>query len=49
VFQQDSVVFAAGSQTESVRVRTEDLFQCQQATTVPLIRQADEHAKEWPQ
>jgi hypothetical protein len=43
------VVFAAGSQTESVKLRTADLlrFQQEQVTTAPLTRQADEDDKEW--
>jgi hypothetical protein len=41
------VVFAAGSQTESVQLRTADLLRHEQATALPLIKQADEHDKEW--
>ncbi len=48
VFQHDTVVFAAGSQTESVRVGTADLFQHEQVMTAPLIKHADEDEKEWP-
>jgi Ala-tRNA(Pro) deacylase len=48
VFQHDTVVFAAGSRTESVKVRTADLFQHEQVTTAPLIKHADEDEKEWP-
>jgi len=47
IFEHDTVVFAAGSQTESVKVRTADLFQHEQVTTAPLIRQTDEDDKEW--
>lgn len=47
VFQHDTVVFAAGRQTESVKVRTADLFQHEQVTTAPLIRQTHEDEKEW--
>jgi prolyl-tRNA editing enzyme YbaK/EbsC (Cys-tRNA(Pro) deacylase) len=49
VLQHETVVFAAGSQTESVKLRTADLFQFQQeqVTTAPLTRQADEDDKEW--
>jgi len=47
VLEHDTVVFAAGSQTESVKVKTADLFQCEQVTTAPLIRQPDEDDKEW--
>ena len=38
----DLVVFAAGTQTESVRMGTRELFGGEQVTTVPLIRQADQ-------
>jgi Ala-tRNA(Pro) deacylase len=41
VLGHDTVAFAAGSQTESVRMRTQELFGGQQVTTVPLVRQAD--------
>jgi Ala-tRNA(Pro) deacylase len=49
VLRHDTVVFAAGSQTQSVRLRTEDLLQFQQerVTTVPLARQAEEDHKDW--
>ncbi len=47
VFGHDTVVFAAGSQTESVKVKTADLFQHEQVTTAPLVRQPDEDDKEW--
>ena len=49
VLQHEMVVFAAGSQTESVKLRTADLFRFQQeqVTTAPLTRQADEDDKEW--
>jgi Ala-tRNA(Pro) deacylase len=40
VLEHDIVVFAAGSQTESVRMRTEELFGGEQARTVPLVKQA---------
>ncbi len=48
VLQHETVVFAAGSQTESVQVKTADLLQHEQVTTVPLIRHADENHKDWP-
>jgi prolyl-tRNA editing enzyme YbaK/EbsC (Cys-tRNA(Pro) deacylase) len=48
VLQHDTLVFAAGSRTESVKVRTADLFQHEQVTTAPLIKHADEREKEWP-
>jgi Ala-tRNA(Pro) deacylase len=41
VLEHDIVVFAAGTQTESVRMRTRELFASEQVTTVPLIKQAD--------
>jgi Ala-tRNA(Pro) deacylase len=41
VLEHDVVVFAAGTQTESVRMRTEELFGREQARTVPLVKQAD--------
>jgi prolyl-tRNA editing enzyme YbaK/EbsC (Cys-tRNA(Pro) deacylase) len=47
VLQHETVVFAAGSQTESVQVRTADLLQHEQVTTVPLIKHADENDKDW--
>jgi prolyl-tRNA editing enzyme YbaK/EbsC (Cys-tRNA(Pro) deacylase) len=47
VHQHETVVFAAGSQTESIQIRTADLFQHQQVTTVPLIKDPDEHGKDW--
>jgi prolyl-tRNA editing enzyme YbaK/EbsC (Cys-tRNA(Pro) deacylase) len=47
VLQHETVVFAAGSQTESVQIRTADLLQHEQVTTLPLIRHADENDKDW--
>ena len=47
VLQHETVVFAAGSQTESVQIRTADLLQHEQVTTVPLIKHADENDKDW--
>ena len=41
VLEHDIVVFAAGTQTESVRMRTRELFPSEQVTTVPLVKQAD--------
>lgn len=38
VMQHDTAVFAAGTQTESVKVRTEDLFRNEPVTTAPLTR-----------
>jgi Ala-tRNA(Pro) deacylase len=47
VLGHDTVAFAAGSQTESVRIRTEELFGREQATTAPLVRR-DERGSEEP-
>jgi Ala-tRNA(Pro) deacylase len=41
VLEHDIVVFAAGTQTESVRMRARELFASEQVTTVPLVKQAD--------
>jgi Ala-tRNA(Pro) deacylase len=49
VLQHETVVFAAGSQTQSVQIRTVDLLQQEQVTTVPLIKHADENDKDWLQ
>jgi len=38
VMRHDAVVFAAGTQTESVKVRAEDLFRDEPVTVAPLIR-----------
>ena len=38
VLQHDTVVIAAGSQTESVKLRTEDLFRDEPVTIAPLTR-----------
>jgi Ala-tRNA(Pro) deacylase len=42
VLEHEIVVFAAGSQTESVRMRARELFGSEQVTTVPLVKQADQ-------
>lgn len=42
VMQHDTVVFAAGSRTESVKAKTEDLFRDESVTVVPLTRQPEE-------
>jgi Ala-tRNA(Pro) deacylase len=49
VLRHDTVVFAAGSQTESVKLTAADLvrFQQDRVTTVPLTRQADPGDKDW--
>ena len=41
VLGHDLVVFAAGTRTESVRIRTRELFAGQQVTSAPLVRLAD--------
>ena len=45
--RHETVVFAAGSQTESVRLRTADLLQQEQVTALPLIKHADENGRDW--
>jgi Ala-tRNA(Pro) deacylase len=47
VLQHDTVVFAAGSQTESVQLKTADLLRHEQVTALPLIQQADEDNNDW--
>ena len=47
LLQHETVVFAAGSQTESVQIRTADLLQHEQVTTLPLIKHSEEHDKDW--
>jgi prolyl-tRNA editing enzyme YbaK/EbsC (Cys-tRNA(Pro) deacylase) len=47
VLQHETVVFAAGSQTESVQIRTADLLQHEQVTTLPLIKHDNENGKNW--
>jgi Ala-tRNA(Pro) deacylase len=49
VLQHETVVFAAGSQTESVQIRTADLLRHEQVTTLPLVKHADEDDKDWLQ
>lgn len=38
VLEHETIVFAAGTQTESVQARTEDLFEDERFTAVPLTR-----------
>ena len=38
VMRHDTLVFAAGTQTESVKVRAEDLFRNEPVTVTPLTR-----------
>jgi Ala-tRNA(Pro) deacylase len=47
VLQHETVVFAAGSQTESVQLKTADLLQHEKATALPLIKHADDNDKDW--
>jgi len=47
VLQHENVVFAAGSQTESVQIKTADLLRHEQVTALPLIKQADGEDKDW--
>ena len=47
VLQHETVVFAAGSRTESVQLRTADLLQHEQVTTLPLVKHPDENDKDW--
>jgi Ala-tRNA(Pro) deacylase len=49
LLQHETVVFAAGSQTESVQIKTADLLQHEQVTTLPLIKHPDEDDKDWLQ
>ncbi len=47
VLQHETVVFAAGSQTESVQLKTADLLRHEQVTALPLTKHADENDKDW--
>jgi prolyl-tRNA editing enzyme YbaK/EbsC (Cys-tRNA(Pro) deacylase) len=47
VLGHETVVFAAGSQTESVQLKTADLLRREQVTALPLTRQAGEDDKDW--
>ena len=47
LLQHETVVFAAGSQTESVQIRTADLLQHEQVSTLPLIKHPHEDDKDW--
>jgi prolyl-tRNA editing enzyme YbaK/EbsC (Cys-tRNA(Pro) deacylase) len=38
VLGHDTVAFAAGTQTESIKMRTRDLFGGDRVTTVPLVK-----------
>jgi hypothetical protein len=41
VLEHDIVVFAAGTQTESIRMGTRELFASEQVAIVPLVKLAD--------
>ena len=47
VLQHETVVFAAGSQTASVQIRTADLLRHEQVTALPVIKHPDENDKDW--
>jgi Ala-tRNA(Pro) deacylase len=47
VLQHETVVFAAGSQTGSVQIKTADLLRHEQVRTLPLTKHADENGKDW--
>jgi Ala-tRNA(Pro) deacylase len=42
VMEHDTIVFAAGSRTESVKAHTKDIFRDEQVTLVPLTRHPEE-------
>ena len=42
VVKHETVVFAGGAQTESIKARTEDLFRAEQVTVARLTRQVEE-------
>jgi Ala-tRNA(Pro) deacylase len=46
VLRHDTVAFAAGTQTESVKLRTEELFGGEQASIVPLVKQQDQDSND---
>jgi Ala-tRNA(Pro) deacylase len=41
VLRHDTVAFAAGSQTESIKLRTGELFGSERATAVPLVKRPE--------
>jgi Ala-tRNA(Pro) deacylase len=47
VLQHETVVFAAGSQTESVQLKTADLLRHEQVMPQPLIQHGDDDDKDW--
>ena len=42
VLDHETVLFAAGKETESVRMRTDDLFRGEVVTVAPLTRNGDD-------
>ena len=48
VSRHGTVAFAAGNQTESVRMRTEELFGRESVTTVPLVNRPFERRRDDP-
>lgn len=46
VMSHDRVVFAAGKQNESVKIRTEDLLRSEEVTVLPLTRQSGRDLEE---
>ena len=46
VMGHDTVVFAGGSQTESIKIRTDDLFSGEPVTITPLSRHPEDDDKE---
>jgi Ala-tRNA(Pro) deacylase len=45
VMEHETIVFAAGSRTESVKVRTEDLFRDESVSVSPLTRHPEEEKR----
>jgi Ala-tRNA(Pro) deacylase len=41
VLEHETILFAGGTQTESVKVRTEDLFRAEPTTVLPVVRRPD--------
>lgn len=46
VMEHETLVFAAGSQTQSLKVRTEDLFRNEPVTVVPLAQRPESGERE---
>ena len=47
VLERDTIVFAAGTRTESVRVRTRELFRGEHAAFVPLAAELEPARMDW--